>query len=217
MNYKAVIFDLDGTLVDSLEDLANSMNIVLKNNNFPTHSLDVYSQFIGHGIRSLVEKALPELELSKVLVDRYYSEMIAVYGENCTKNTSAYNGISDLLDALTSKEIILGVFSNKAENFTKRVVEVVLSKWSFKVVIGLTKEELKKPNPLKVITFSESIGISPEEFLFVGDTGVDMQTGNNAGMHAVGVLWGFKDEKELREHGAKTILKHPLDLMKILE
>ncbi|WP_299779860.1 HAD family hydrolase [uncultured Formosa sp.] len=217
MNYKAVIFDLDGTLVDSIEDLADAMNIVLKNNNFPIHLLNSYPSFIGHGIRTLVKRALPESERSEAKIDIYYKEMIAVYAKNCTNKTHPYNGISDLLNALTTKGLKLGVFSNKAEDFTKRVVEVVLSQWNFEAVIGLTTEALKKPNPLKAIQFSETIGVSPEAFLFVGDSGVDMQTGTKAGMHAVGVLWGFRDEKELRADGAKTILKHPLDLLKILE
>ncbi|WP_159021291.1 HAD family hydrolase [Formosa sp. L2A11] len=217
MKYEAVIFDLDGTLVDSIQDLADAMNIVLKNNNFPIHLLNSYPSFIGHGIRTLVERALPESERNEAAINTYYSQMIAVYAENCTNKTHAYNGISDLLDALSEKGLKLGVFSNKAEDFTKRVVEVVLSKWTFDAVIGLTTEVLKKPNPLKAIQFSEAIGVTPESFLFVGDSGVDMQTGTKAGMHAVGVLWGFRDEKELRANGAKTIVKHPLDILKILE
>lgn len=217
MSVKAVIFDLDGTLVNSLEDIAMSMNIVLKNHHFPTHSLTDYQGFIGHGIRDLVSKAVPVTHKQDAFIASTLQEMMGVYGEHCTQNTKMYAGISELLTALSSKAIPLAVFSNKAELLTKKVVSEVLSNWQFGQVIGLTTEALKKPNPNKAMQIAKELGVAPKDILFVGDSEVDMQTAKDANMQAVGVLWGFRTKEQLEESGADFMIAHPLELLSIIK
>ena len=215
MKYKGIIFDLDGTLVDSLEDLADAMNQVLESKNFPTHSYEKYQFFIGNGIRVLVSNALPESHKDKALIDECYDSMIAIYSKACAIKTKPYNGISDLINHLKSLNIKLGVFSNKSDELTKEVVSTIFPD-CFEMVVGLTTEELKKPNPTKAIEISTIMGVPIEEMLFVGDSDIDMITATNANILGVGVLWGYRSEEDLLASGAKYILKHPSDLIAIL-
>ena len=214
--FKGVIFDLDGTLVNSLEDINNAMNTVLKQHNFPTHSVATCQSFIGHGVRDLVVKSLPKEYQNKEWINRCFNEMLAVYRESCTIKTSMFKGIPDLLDELTARNIKLAVFSNKADELTKKVVQAVMPKWNFAVVAGLKVEALKKPNPTVALEISEQTGIAVEDFIFVGDTDVDMITATSANMHPVGVVWGYRTKEELIASGAKYILDNPLDLLNIL-
>lgn len=216
MSFKGVIFDLDGTMVNSIEDLADSMNIVLKNHHFPTHELESYKYFVGKGIRNLISNALPKTHQDNSLIDSCFEMMLEVYRANCVNKTKIYKGIPELLDELILRKMRLAIFSNKADEFTIRIVDSILGKWNFEPVIGFTTEELRKPNPKVALQIRKNFGISSSEILYVGDSGVDMQTANNAGMTAVGVTWGFRTEQELVENGAKFILHHPLDLLKIL-
>ncbi len=216
MIFKGVIFDLDGTLVNSLEDLADSMNIILQSHTFPTHSISDYKQLIGNGIRNLVFKALPEANRTEALIDTCYNLMIDVYRNNLVTKTKPYNGISGLLDELVSRKMKLAVFSNKADEFTRKIVLTLLPEWNFEAIIGLSIEEYKKPNPFVALQISEKFGLKPEEVLYVGDSGVDMQTANNAGMYAVGALWGFRAKEELLSNGAKVLLNNPKDLLEMI-
>jgi phosphoglycolate phosphatase len=216
MNYKGVIFDLDGTLVDSLEDLADSMNTILQNFNFPTHPLVAYKQFIGNGIRNLVYKTLPEANRDEATINTCFNLMIEFYRDNCINKTKPYDGITALLDALVSRDIKMAVFSNKADEFTRKIVQALLPGWKFEAVVGLSTEAHKKPNPYVALQLSEKFGLSPEEIVYVGDSGTDMQTANNAGMYAAGALWGFRTKEELTTNGANCLLCNPLNLLNIL-
>lgn len=215
MKYKGVIFDLDGTLVDSLEDLADAMNKVLTGLKLPTHSYEDYQYFIGNGLRNLVIKALPETHNNKEQIDQCYDLMIEIYSKACTNKTKSYDGIFELLDHLKAANIKLAVFSNKAEDLTKEVVNTLFPNY-FEAVVGLTTESLKKPNPNKAIEISENMGLKMEEMLFVGDSDIDMETATNAYIYAVGVLWGYRSEEDLIASGAKYILNHPSELIAIL-
>ncbi len=216
MKFKGVIFDLDGTLVNSLEDLADSMNIVLQNNNFPTHELQAYRYFIGNGLRNLVRKTLPEEHKDEATVTQCLSSMIETYRNNCINKTRPYQGIAELLNELASRNIKLSVFSNKADELTQKIVPSLLPNWKFEEIVGLTTEANKKPSPIGALQISKKLAIQPEEILYVGDSGVDMQTANNAGMYAVGALWGFRPKEELTSNGAQYLLTHPLDLIQLL-
>ncbi|MFA6335142.1 MAG: HAD family hydrolase [Bacteroidales bacterium] len=216
MKFKGVIFDLDGTLVNSLEDLADSMNIVLQNYNLPTHDLQAYKYLIGNGIRNLVRRALPESDSEEELINKCFNSMIEVYRNNCINKTKPYIGIVDLLDELVSRQMKLAVLSNKADELTKKIVSDLLPNWNFEAITGLSNEANKKPNPFGALQISEKSGVRPEKIIYVGDTGIDMQTANNAGMYAVGALWGFRTKEELISNGAKYLLNHPLDLIQIL-
>ena len=216
MKYKGVIFDLDGTLVNSLEDIANAMNTVLQSLDYPTHSYEVYQYFVGSGLRNLVSKSLPENHNNETQIEHCFELMIEFYRENCTNQTYFYEGIIELLDYLKTHDIKLSVFSNKADELTKKIVAELLPNY-FDAVVGLSTELLKKPNPFEALEISKKLGLKPEEMLFVGDSGIDMQTATNANMRAVGVLWGYRPEEELIANGAKHIINHPSDLIAILE
>ena len=216
MKFKGVIFDLDGTLVNSLEDIADAMNKVLESLDYPTHSYENYQYFIGSGLRNLVYKSLPNKEYSATQIEHYYQLMVEEYINNCTHRTKPYDGIIELLDYLISHKIKLGVFSNKSDELTKKIVAALFPDY-FNSIVGLSIESLKKPNPSEALAISKNFGLNPEEIIFVGDSGIDMQTATNANMRSVGVIWGYRPEKELIENGANQILKHPSDLIQILE
>lgn len=215
MKFKGVIFDLDGTLVNSLEDIADAMNKVLQDLDYPTHDYDDYQYFIGSGLRNLVSKSLPETHNDETQIERCYHSMVEVYRNACTNQTKPYDGIVELLDELKSRNIKLSVFSNKVDALTKEITMALFPGY-FNPIVGLSVESLKKPNPHEAVEISKSLGLKPEEMIFVGDSGIDMQTATNAKMHAVGVIWGYRPEEELIENGAKHILSHPLNLISIL-
>jgi phosphoglycolate phosphatase len=215
MKFKGIIFDLDGTLVNSLEDIADAMNKVLQNLDYPTHTYDDYQYFIGSGLRNLVSKSLPENHNDETQIERCYDLMVEIYRDNCTNQTKPYNGIIELLDELKSRNIKLSVFSNKADALTKEITAFLFPGY-FNPIVGLSIESLKKPNPFEAEEISKSLGLQPEEMIFVGDSGIDMQTATNANMYAVGVLWGYRPKEELIANGAQHILSHPLDLIPIL-
>ncbi|MFV8328047.1 HAD family hydrolase [Flavobacterium sp. ZS1P14] len=215
MKFKGIIFDLDGTLVNSLEDIADAMNSVLQGLNFPTHSYDTYQYFIGSGLRNLVSKALPATTNDETEIDRCYHLMLSAYRTICTRKTKAYDGIFELLDELKSRNIKLNVFSNKADHLTKEITATLFPDY-FNPIMGLTTESLKKPNPFKTVEISKNFGLKAEEIIFIGDSDIDMQTATNANMCAVGVLWGYRPEEELISNGAKYVLNHPSDLIDIL-
>jgi phosphoglycolate phosphatase len=215
MKFKGIIFDLDGTLVNSLEDIADAMNTVLQGLNFPTHSYDAYQYFIGSGLRNLVTKALPATHHDETQIDNCYHLMVEVYSDICTRKTKAYDGIFELLDELKSRNIKLSVFSNKADDLTKEITAALFPDY-FNPIVGLTTESLKKPNPFKTVEISKNFGLKAEEIIFIGDSGIDMQTATNANMYAVGVSWGYRPEEELLSNGAKYVLNQPADLIAIL-
>jgi phosphoglycolate phosphatase len=216
MKFKAVIFDLDGTLVNSLEDIADAMNIVLQANNYPTHNYETYNYFIGSGIRNLVAKALPTEHNEESEIARCFDAMMVVYRDNCILKTKPYDDIIALLDTLVSRKLKLSILSNKSDEFTKIMVHAIFPDY-FEPVIGLTTEEHKKPNPFTVLQISKDLGVTPQEIIFVGDSDVDMQTATNAAMYPVGVSWGYRPKETLIAEGAKYILNHPLDLITLLE
>lgn len=215
MKFKGIIFDLDGTLVNSLEDISDAMNTVLIGLNYPTHTYDTYQYFIGSGLRNLVSKALPASNNSEEQIEICFDCMINEYREVCTFKTKPYGGIPELLDILVSKNIKLAIFSNKADELTKKIASEIFPN-RFDAAVGLSTEALKKPNPFEAIEISKRWNLKPEEILFVGDSDIDMQTAVNANMFAVGVSWGYRTEEELIASGAQVVINSPLDLAEIL-
>lgn len=215
MKFKGIIFDLDGTLVNSLEDISDAMNTVLTTLSYPTHTYDAYQYFIGSGLRNLVTKALPTSNNTEDEIETCFECMIHEYRAICTLKTKPYEGIITLLDELVSQNIKLAVFSNKADELTKKIAAEIFPDY-FDAAIGLSTEELKKPNPFEAIEISKKWNLKPEEILFVGDSDIDMQTAINANMFPVGVSWGYRTKDELIASGAKVVLNNPLDLIEIL-
>lgn len=215
MKFKGIIFDLDGTLVDSLHDISDAMNIVLKSLNYPTHTYDTYQYFIGSGLRNLVSKALPATNNSDEQIEICFECMVNEYREMCTVKTKPYEGILELLDNLTSQNIKLAVFSNKADELTKKIASEIFPDY-FDTAVGLSTETLKKPNPFEAVEISKNWNLKPEEILFVGDSDIDMQTAINANMFPVGVTWGYRTEEELKTSGAKLVINNASELIEIL-
>ncbi|GET28720.1 HAD family hydrolase [Prolixibacter sp. SD074] len=217
MPFKGIIFDLDGTLLDTIEDIADSMNRVLRENDLPTHDTEAYQLFTGSGIKNMVRKALPESHRDEATIQAYFETMYNLYKENCVNKTKPYDGITDMLDELASRNLKLAILSNKADEMTQKTARALLPAEYFDIISGLTDEALKKPNPQKALQMSNDMGVDPKEMIYVGDTDVDMQTASNAGMYAVGVLWGFRGEEELRANGAQKVLKNSSELMDLFD
>lgn len=216
--YKAVVFDLDGTLLDSLEDLADSMNIVLEKCGFPTHPIEDYKYFVGDGMYTLVERTVPRgKKWDKKLIEKCFLMMKKEYSQRWNRKTKPYPQIPELLTYLTEHGIRMTILSNKPHEFTKMIVCNLLSDWKFEVVLGQRMGVPKKPNPKGAFDIAESLQLRPEEFLYLGDTNVDMKTATRAKMHPIGVLWGFRGAEELQKSGAKILIKEPLELLNVLE
>ncbi len=215
MTFKAVLFDLDGTLVNSLEDLADCMNLVLRDHGFRQHSVEEYKNMIGNGIRRLVYESLAEDVRSDELVSECYDFMMNEYRANCITKTRPYSGVVDLLIRLSSRGIKLAVLSNKADELVRKVVSSLFPEVHFGVIMGSSAEWPRKPDPSAALEISRRFGIQPADFVYVGDTDVDMQTANRAGMYAVGALWGFRSKEELLASGAKHLINYPTDLLRV--
>ena len=216
MNYKGIVFDLDGTLLHTLEDLADAVNQVMKKHGFPIHGVQDVRFFVGGGIRNLIWQAMPAKKRQEALTDQCYAEMIEAYKNNFLNRTTLYDGIAELLDFLESQKIKMAVFSNKADELTQKLVQKLLP-WPFVRVQGMTTEELKKPNPKIAVDIAHEMGFPVEEIVYVGDTGTDMKTAKGAGMYAVGVSWGFRDRGELQNTGAQMLIDHPRELKTLFE
>ncbi len=212
MTCKAIIFDLDGTLADTLTDIADSMNRVLKAHRFPLHGLTEYKLLVGRGLDNLVKQALPESARQPGLVSKCLADMMEDYKENCLVNTCLYDGIKEMLIGLVKSDVKLAVFSNKAEPLTHKIVKHFLSDIPFFMVIGARSDLPKKPDPAGALSISRKMAVHPEEMIYMGDSDVDMITATRAGMYAVGVLWGFRTGEELLANGAKALLEKPSDL-----
>ena len=216
MNEKAIIFDLDGTLIDSLTDIALCANEVLKEFDYPTHEIEDYKKFVGGGALFLMKNCSPDNLLDDEIY-KLFERFKEVYDTAVYTNTKPYDGVYELLDELTNRDYKIGVLSNKPHEFTIKYVEKFFDKYELQEVHGQKEHIPKKPDPAGAINIANSFNLSRENILFVGDSDVDMQTATNAKMIAVGVEWGFRGVDELIEHGAKHIVKTPLDILDLLE
>jgi phosphoglycolate phosphatase len=212
---KTVIFDLDGTLLDSIEDIASSMNKVLESLQLPTHKIEDYKHFVGGGVDILVENALNNQ--SKEIKDEVIKRFKIEYDGKLHSKTLPYDGIYELLDELKKLDINLAVLSNKPHEFTVSYVNHFFKNYNFKEIHGQKKDVPKKPDPKAALDIVKCLDSSCENTYFIGDTKIDMQTAKNANMTAIGVLWGFRDEKELRDFGADFIVSNPLEILKIIK
>jgi phosphoglycolate phosphatase len=214
---KAIVFDLDGTLLDTLRDIGDSMNRALVRLSFPTHTLEKYRHFVGDGMEMLARRAVPPEHSSEQTVAVALRAMREEYAAHWADHTRIYDGVGELLDALTQRGLRLAVCSNKPHDFTLQCVGRFLNRWRFDPVFGARSGVAKKPDPAGVLEIARTTAIAPAEFLYLGDTSVDMLTATAAGMFPVGVLWGFRAADELARSGAKLLIEHPLDLLKMLD
>ncbi len=216
MDLTAVLFDLDGTLLDTLEDLASSMNAALEKNGFPRHPVDRYRHFVGAGMRELARRALPPGTDEGTLL-RLINGMRDEYSRRWADATKLYPGVSAMLDALRGKGIRCSVLSNKSDDFTLMLCHRFLDKWNFEILRGATETVPKKPDPTAALMIAGSMGIDPARFACLGDTGSDMAMAIAAGMYPAGALWGFRDAGELTAAGARVLLERPEDFLGLFD
>ena len=210
-NIRAVLFDLDGTLVDSLADLANATNCALTQLGCPTHPVESYRTRVGDGARELCARALPGDK--QALADQVLKLMRQHYDAHCFDLTTPYPGIPELVSALAARRYSLAVLSNKPDDFTKRVIEHYFTPSPFAVVRGQLPNVPLKPDPATAVQIAQELGIPPAQWLYLGDTNTDMRTARAAGMESVGVLWGFRDRDELVGSGAAHVVATPHEVL----
>jgi len=216
MKYKAVLFDLDGTLLDTLADLAYSVNAVLNTYGYPEHAVDAYRYFVGEGIKVLVQRAFPVGTVSEENLDQMVEAVEAEYAVRWIDHTLPYPGVPEMLSYLEEKDIPKAILSNKPHKFTVKTTEALLPDWFFTAVYGIEDGMPKKPDPFGALKILQGMGIEPHQALFLGDTGTDMVTATKGGLFPVGVLWGFRPAEELLKAGARALLNHPLEIKEII-
>lgn len=214
---KLAIFDLDGTLLNTIADLGESTNHALRTLGFPIHTLDKYNFFVGNGIDVLFERALPDGYKTVENIALMRKEFIAYYQVNLTQKTTVYEGISELLTFINNEGIALAVASNKYQAGTSTLVESFFSQYPFVAVLGQREGIPTKPNPQIIDDVLGYINVNRDEVLYIGDSGVDMQTANNAQLISCGVTWGFRPQDELEKYSPRYIVHHPLEIIDIIK
>jgi phosphoglycolate phosphatase len=192
------------------------MNAVLEAHGMKPFPVDDYRYFVGKGLGELIRRVLPEEKVNDQFADEFLVEMRKEYAKRWAENTRPYPGIPDLLDELQKMGLAMAVLSNKADEFTQIIVKTLLSKWQFEVIRGLKDDLPPKPDPASALWIADQMKIQPADFIYIGDTGIDMQAANAAGMYAVGGLWGFRTAEELKENGAKVLIENPLQMLELL-
>jgi phosphoglycolate phosphatase len=212
---EAVIFDLDGTLLNTVEDIMDSVNSALQKYGFPPHSLEEYLFFIGDGIEELVKRALPENKRDDETFYKCLSLVKMEYKTRWHNKTKPYDGVKEMLFELSRARLKLAVFSNKPNDFTEITVKYYFPEMSFDVVLGAIEENPKKPDPWGALYISKRISVSPEKILYLGDTKTDIITAKKAGMISAGAAWGFRGRKELEKAGADYIIDFPFQFLQL--
>lgn len=209
-----IIFDLDGTLVDSLIDLANTTNEILKIHNYPQHDIDAYRMFVGDGVDKLIERALPsEYEGT---IKEYRQEFDKLYESMCLENTKPYPGMDSLVTKLFDEGYHLAIVTNKPKNFASKIAKHLFDD-KFSYVFGNTPYQPKKPSPVLCNLAIDLCGVSKHEVIYIGDSDVDIQTAINTKIKSIGCSWGFRGADELLNAGASFVADNPSDIIRIIK
>jgi phosphoglycolate phosphatase len=217
MKCRAALFDLDGTLLNTLADVASAMNTALRELGAPSHPVEAYRHLVGQGLEILAYKVLPENRRDKTTIAKCVTGMRREYSRIWAQTSKPYAGISELLKDLEVKNIKTAVLSNKADDFAKKTVSHFFSAHRFEMVLGCSDAFPIKPDPAGALHLASHLGIPPEECVFIGDSDIDMQTACNAGMYPIGVLWGFREAEELLKNGAKLLVHTPAEIIAKLD
>ena len=213
---KAVLFDLDGTLADSLIDLADGVNRAIASKGFPTHEVEAFKYFVGDGIPKMIERALPESNRDAATINEIKDIFLPYYAIHYADNTYAYAGMPELVNTLKSQGFIVAVVTNKEQHMANEVVKSLYGD-VFDLIFGKRDGIPAKPDPTAALMAMKELGVTPEECVFIGDSGMDVATAVNSGAVPVGELWGFRKEDELLENGAKYIIRQPQELLDIIK
>lgn len=211
---KAVIFDLDGTLLNTLEDLTDATNVALKHYGFPSRSLEEVRSFVGNGVKNLMLRAVPE-GTEETVVEDCLKVFKSHYELHKQDKTAPYSGIMELLEALAKKGVQMGIVSNKFDVAVKELNAFYFGEY-IDVAIGESAKVAKKPAPDAVYQALEEMGVAKDDVLYVGDSETDVMTAKNAGVAMIGVTWGFRTEEVLRRTGADCIIHNPMELLEHL-
>lgn len=214
MQYKAVIFDLDGTILNTIDDLADSANHVLATQGYPTHPTERYKTFVGNGIPKLIERMLPPGTAPEI-IEHTLADFRAYYAQHKLDKTAPYEGIPEALALLRQNGVKLAVLSNKQHELSEAIVTQIFGHDTFDVIQGMCDRFPRKPDPASCRDVMARLGVDADEVLYVGDSNVDMQTGTNAGLTKCGVSWGFRSVAELTDGGADFIARVPQDISDI--
>jgi phosphoglycolate phosphatase len=210
---QAILFDLDGTLIDSLEDLADAVNAMLSEHGFPTQPLALFPQYIGDGVGKLVERALPEGARTPENIQMCMADYQRHYEATWDQKTKPYPGMVETVQTLRARGIKTAVLSNKPDRFTQMCCERFFPAGCFDKVLGARDHVPRKPDPMAALEIADALGVPASASAYVGDSGLDMEMARNAGMLPVGALWGFRGEQELRAHGAMKLVARAEELL----
>ncbi len=218
MKIKAVIFDLDGTLLDTIEDIADANNLMLRSYGYPEHSIEKYIEWIGCGAKKLVLASLPSnVDCRKNRIQDYLDEYKRIYSNNIDKKTRLFNGIDQVLDYLSERHIPVSINTNKPQELTTLVFRKFLQNWSFRFIYGQSDKFSKKPNAGAAEAIASGLGTEPGNILFIGDSITDLETAENAGMPSIGVLWGYGNKEQMEKGGAVKMINHPLEIIEFIK
>lgn len=212
--YKGIIFDLDGTLLNTIDDLTDSVNSMLEYFGCPTHSNNEYKLKVGKGFRNLIENSFPEgTDINTI--EKGLNLFVENYDNNYQNKTAPYDGINELLDKLNDMGILMGVNSNKRDDYSKSLISKFFDRIPFTVVYGERSHVGKKPDPTTALEIAQMMALGIDELLYIGDSKTDIQTAKNANIDSVGVLWGFRSLEELKKYKADYIVANPEEILKL--
>ena len=216
MTIKACVFDMDGTLLNTLDDLATSANTVLRQHGFDSHPVEAYRTFVGSGVRNLILRALPENAREETTVETCLAAFKTHYDNHWADQTHLYDGLTETLDQLTKQGLKLAILTNKPQPFAELCVDKFLGRWTWDIVQGQQEGLPIKPDAAVSQKVTDALKVAPGEVLYFGDSDVDMFTARNAGYRAIGVSWGFRSIDELTQAGAEQIIHQPHQLLSLL-
>lgn len=214
--FSAVVFDMDGTLLDTIADISYCLNSVLDKHGYPTHSLEACRQMVGFGMRVLIKKAVPEEAHDEAITEPLLKEMQACYARHWNEQSRPYDGIDTVLDTIDRLGLKKAVLSNKPDRFTRQCADELLASWKFDAVMGFREGIAPKPDPTGALLVAKELDVEPASILYVGDSGVDMQTANAAGMYPLGVTWGYRPAEDLVATGARKLVSTPEEIIPLL-
>lgn len=213
---KAVVFDLDGTLLDTIGDIASSCNQVLEKLGYDALPETIYKIYVGEGVIRLVERLFEHYQINQTLFDQFVKDYYAIYKTEAVVRTKPYDGILELLNKINQLGVSVNILSNKPDIQVQAILPIYFNPSPFQIALGKQEGYPIKPNPKSLNEIIERLDVDKDEVLYVGDTKTDIHTANNAGVKSVGVLWGFRDEAELAQAGASFIISKPSQIIEII-